>query len=93
MCTELEFFQKFINDVMALYNGEKANKTQASVAEEISEKYRVHITENDIREITQSYGFSHHIKDNNKKPAFIRFSSALYKKIHKAWEKESLQKK
>lgn len=91
MCTELEFFQKFINDVMALYNGEKANKTQASVAEEISKKYRVHITENDIREITQSYGFSHHIKDNNKKPAFVRFPSALYKKIHKVWEKESLQ--
>ena len=67
------------------------SKTQISVAEEISEKYGVHITENDIREITQSYGFSHHIKDNNKKPAFIRFPSALYKKIHKAWEKDSLQ--
>lgn len=91
MCTEPEFFQKFINDVMALYNGEKANKTQASVAEEISKKYGVHITENDIREITQSYGFSHHIKDNNKKPAFVRFSVALYKKIHKVWEKASLQ--
>jgi len=92
MCTELEFFQKFINDVMALYNGEKASKTQISVAEEISEKYGVHFTEDDIREITKSYGYSHHIKDNNKKPAFVWFSSALDKKIHRAWEKASLQK-
>ncbi|MCI6749571.1 MAG: hypothetical protein MR586_02215 [Megasphaera elsdenii] len=91
MYTEHEFFWKFMNDVMALYNGEKANKTQASVAEEISEKYGVHFTEDDIRKITQSYGFSHHIKDNNKKPAFICYSSALDKKIHKAWEKASLQ--
>lgn len=76
---------------MALYNGEKANMTRASVAEEISEKYGVHFTEDDIREINQSYGFSHYIKDNNKKPAFVFYSSALDKKIHKAWEKESLQ--
>ena len=30
-------------------------------------------------------------KTNNKKPAFVWFPFALYKKIHKVWKKESLQ--
>ena len=93
-----EFAEKFVEEVMHWYCSDDHSNTQEEVARRMTDKYHVEFkkekinkvsliefTVNDIREITQSTGFSHRIKpENSSKQIVLRLSKNLRDKIDKA---------
>ena len=80
-----EIKKKFVEEVMHWYCSDDHSNTQEEVARRTTDKYHVEFTVNDIREITQSTGFSHRIKpENSSKQIVLRLSKNLRDKIDKA---------